>query len=266
METLAEHIDREGPMGVRDALGWLTRACKTVSRIHEQGRVHGAICASAIRIADTSCDADGELAHPSDVTVPAAYHAPGRRDDDEPAAHDDVWALACTLYFALTGASPYPHGVRRWIEAGNADAPNIATHGADLSVLQILVEEVLKPTATEDSLPSASMLLVQLSAFSPATAKLDRLPLAMPAGGLAPPKMPSLVPTVPDVDVEIITDVPTSSDLPPLPLLSSLPPAPMRRPPPPPVRRKEPPYKQLFFVTLALLVVAVAALVLNGAL
>lgn len=228
LRTLKEQVDKTGPLPVRDAVGWLTRAAKTVAFIHQQQRVHGMLSAEAIFITDTDCTAEGSLGHPADLSPVTECHSMDRCKYDERSAADDVWALAVTLFFTVTGVLPFPRGVMSWVEGGNRQPPPAAMYGGDLSGMDSVLGLLLDPSiAPEDSL-TANMLVAQLAVFSPHTVELTPLQLQTPRDGQLDmsqtlERMPHMLEGIPDVGGGEPTDPP----LPNQALLLSLPPAPM---------------------------------------
>jgi serine/threonine protein kinase len=227
--SLREIVQEQGPLPVRDAVGWITRASKTLAFIHDQGRVHGAICADALLLADTDCNAEGALCHPSDLPEAPEYHSRARSLHDELTVEDDVWALSVTLFFAVTGVLPYPRGVSAWLDAGNKQSPPAAMYGGDLSGMDAVLGLLLDPGLLPDEIPTAIMLANQLAMFSPATAPLPPLQLQTPHAGpldmdatlqrMAPMHSASeRTPALPSPDDD--TSLPSHA------LLMSLPPAP----------------------------------------
>ena len=228
LRTLREQVQKDGPMPVRDAVGWLTRAAKTVAFIHQQQRVHGALSADAIFITEVECTAEGSLGHPADLEEVPEYHSADRCKYGERSPADDVWALAATLFFCVTGAMPFPRGVESWLEGGNRQPPPAAMYGGDLSGMDSVLGLLLDPgIAPEDSL-SANMLVAQLAVFSPMTLELLPLQLQTPKDGQLDmsatlERMPHMLEGIPDMESKDATDPP----LPNQALLMSLPPRPM---------------------------------------
>ena len=213
LRTLREQVQKEGPLPVRDAVGWLTRAAKTVAFIHQQQRVHGALSADAIFITETDCTADGSLGHPADLEEVPEYHSVDRCKFGERSPADDVWALAATLFFCVTGAMPFPRGVESWLEGGNRQPPPAAMYGGDLSGMDSVLGLLLDPgIAPEDSL-SANMLVAQLAVFSPMTLELMPLQLQTPKDGQLDmsatlERMPHMLEGIPDLGSKDATDPP----------------------------------------------------------
>jgi hypothetical protein len=183
VQTLLEHVERDGPLKVRDGIGWLARAATTIGALHAEGRVHGRIGPRAILIAAADCHANGALREPSALEDEPLYHCPDRVDDDQPSVYDDVWALTATLYWVLTSSHPYPGGVEAHRRNGRLRPPTpIATHRGDLDVLQRLVDRVM---IARHPLPAQTVdqLMDELRELSPAVDTLPPLEMeaALPA-------------------------------------------------------------------------------------
>ncbi|MBW2535618.1 MAG: hypothetical protein JRI55_29270 [Deltaproteobacteria bacterium] len=193
LRTITEQVEAEGPLDIREAIGWITRAAKTLHVVHREGRIHGAITADAILISGSDCEeGEGKLLHPNEAPRDTLYHCAERIIHDTASRADDVWALCVTLYYAMTGKVPFPRGVKDWIDAGKADAPAVAIHRTELAIMDVVLRQLLKPTVEPDPSLTAAMLARQLAAFSPATGDLPALPINAP---------PSIVP---DVDLPAV--------------------------------------------------------------
>ena len=123
MQTLATHVERHGPLPVRDAIGWVLRAALAVWAIHDTGEPHGNIHAEAILVDGQDCRGAGLLLRAAQVDEDPLYHSIARTDGMGPTLRDDLWALAVTLYFALTGKMPFPKGIAEALEGGRFRAP-----------------------------------------------------------------------------------------------------------------------------------------------
>ncbi|MBW2528937.1 MAG: hypothetical protein JRI23_32475 [Deltaproteobacteria bacterium] len=228
LRTLREQVDKEGPLPVRDAVGWLTRAAKTVAFIHQQQRVHGALSADAIFITETDCEAEGSLGHPADLPEVREFHSMDRCKYGDLSVSDDVWALSVTLFYCVTGVMPFPRGVESWVEAGNRQPPPAAMYGGDLSGMDSVLGLLLDPgIAPEDTL-TANMLVAQLAVFSPMTMELMPLQLQTPRDGQLDmsatlERMPHILAGIPEVGDDGVSEPP----LPNQALLASLPPRPI---------------------------------------
>jgi hypothetical protein len=189
MVTLAELVRDHGALAVRDAIGWTLRTAKTLADMHDAGETHGALCAEAIMVERADCTSPGALLSRDDVEQPAAYVAPDR-DGRARAEADDVWALAVTLYFALTGELPYPDGPG----SGARAVPQLGRVRPELSTIQPLMDALLD---TRASVARVQAVIAHLERLAPVAADLPPLELVRgpDAEGLrpeaAPPPSPS---------------------------------------------------------------------------
>jgi len=184
VQTLAEHVEKHGPLTVRNAIGWVARAAMAVEALHADGRTHGRISPHAIAISGADCRGNGVLKNPATLADDPLYHGPERVEDGKPSTFDDVWALTCTLYWSLTRAHPYPGGVAEHKRAGRRRPPApISTHRTNVDVLQRLVDRVMAPNYPIPA-DNVGQVLDELRELSPAVDALPPLevesPRAMP--------------------------------------------------------------------------------------
>jgi len=177
VKTLAEMVADHGPLRVRDGLGWVLRAARTVELLHGQGVAHGRLSPAAILVADSECSSTAQLLHPREVDDQLEYHSLKRAETGKPSGSDDVWALRVMLYFLITGELPYPEGVAEALtSSGRVRAPTqLAVHGRDLTVMQPLMDEILEADDRLDLLHDPTTLAHQLQRFSPTIADLPAL-------------------------------------------------------------------------------------------
>ena len=126
-ETLAQRVERVGPLPVAEAVDFVLQACKPLVQMHAQGIVHRDVKPSNLFLAR---DADGKetiklldfgvaafqrpLARDSSLTFSEAmvgtprYMAPEQVQSSRSVdARADVWALGITLYEMLAGTPPF---------------------------------------------------------------------------------------------------------------------------------------------------------------
>ncbi len=126
-ETLAQRVERLGPLPVAEAVDFVLQACRPLVQMHAQGIVHRDVKPSNLFLAR---DADGKesiklldfgvaafqrpVARDSSLTFTEAmvgtprYMAPEQVQSSKSVdARADVWALGITLYEMLAGAPPF---------------------------------------------------------------------------------------------------------------------------------------------------------------
>ena len=107
METLADRITREGPLTELDAVGWAIRLAKRIESMHALGVTHGSVSPQCVLVEGKDRTARASLVDVRRTPSSAAYHSPERASGGGLSQADDTWALACTLYAALTGSTPF---------------------------------------------------------------------------------------------------------------------------------------------------------------
>lgn len=107
METLADRIERDGPLNALDAVGWVIRVAKHLESLHVHGVSHGGISLSAIVTEGPDRNAKGLMGDVRRIADNAAYHSPERVRGGNLSPADDTWALAVFLYIAVTGQAPF---------------------------------------------------------------------------------------------------------------------------------------------------------------
>jgi len=126
-ETLAQRVERLGPLPVAEAVDFVLQACRPLVQMHAQGIVHRDVKPSNLFLAR---DADGKeaiklldfgvaafqrpVARDSSLTFTEAmvgtprYMAPEQVQSSRSVdARADVWALGITLYEMLAGVAPF---------------------------------------------------------------------------------------------------------------------------------------------------------------
>ncbi len=107
METLADCIARDGPVGELDAIGWAIRLAKRLEALHALGVAHGSVSPACILAAGRDRNARAYLADLKHTTATPGFQSPERVLGGDISAADDVWALAATLYALVTGQGPF---------------------------------------------------------------------------------------------------------------------------------------------------------------
>ena len=209
MRTLADVIAENGPLEVRDAIGWTLRASLTLWALHEEGILHGRVSPAAILIADPGCRSDGLLIRPSQLEDAPSYQSLERARGAPPSKGDDMWAIGITLYYVLTGELPYPEGVLHAARNGNVrPPPPLAVHGAALDVMQPVLDRLIRADR-RDRIKAAEEIVAGLRDLSPAIADVDPLSIERPfdeTDVIAPPDSPAPPPSKNDEAWRLLTN------------------------------------------------------------
>ncbi|MGK3999130.1 hypothetical protein [Sorangium sp. So ce1024] len=194
METLAARVARAGPLPARDAVGWVVRLAKRVERLHARGTVHGRLSAACVVTEDEPCASRGWLSDPLATPAFVGYRSPERAAGDGPSRRDDTWALAVTLYVALSGRLPFPaesDGELRRLQRAGA-APRATPPGAEGDALWRVLEQALARDARQ-RIVEVDALRRALEAARPGDGleelpPLDEHPLAEPPRTVPAPR------------------------------------------------------------------------------
>ncbi|WP_437295845.1 hypothetical protein [Sorangium sp. So ce426] len=194
METLAARIARAGPLPDRDAVGWVVRLAKRVESLHARGTVHGRLSAACVVMEGEPCTSTGWLSDPLATPAFVGYRSPERAAGEGPSRRDDTWALAVTLYTALSGALPFPaesdQELRR--KQGAGAAPRVTPPGAAGDALWRVLDQALARPA-EQRITEVAALRRALEAARPGEGleelpPLDEHALAAPARTIPAPR------------------------------------------------------------------------------
>jgi hypothetical protein len=107
VETLADRITRDGPVKELDAVGWAIRLAKRLEALHSLGVAHGSVSPACILTSGADRTSRAYIADVQLTTSSLAFQSPERVLGGDLSPADDTWAVACTLYTALTGTSPF---------------------------------------------------------------------------------------------------------------------------------------------------------------
>jgi tRNA A-37 threonylcarbamoyl transferase component Bud32 len=119
-ETLTGLVERDGPLPIGDALRITLEVARGLQHAHDNGVFHRDIKpgnvmvsrAGQVKVTDLGLAkapaADAEITHHGQLVGTPVFMAPEQSDTaDEPDARFDVYALGGTLFYLLTGQSPF---------------------------------------------------------------------------------------------------------------------------------------------------------------
>jgi hypothetical protein len=162
VETLDERIARDGPVKELDAVGWAIRLAKRLEALHSLGVAHGSVSPACILTAGADRTSRAYIADVQVTTSKLAFQSPERVLGGDLSPADDTWAVACTLYTALTATSPFAganDAETRQKILGGQTAPLAVFDVGDDDLQRILDEALTRPlgqrTATVTALRNA---------------------------------------------------------------------------------------------------------------
>ena len=176
LETLADWIQTRGPLTPNDAVGWAIRLAKHVESLHEHGVAHGNVSPACVLVGALDPRTPGYMSDVRKTTESLPYHSPERIRNGQLSPADDTWAIAATLYTALTAAPPFVGAndaeIRQQVLRG-PPAP-ISVYGLDDDRL----ERLMGLTFAQDinkRLTNAALLRRELEKLHPSPAGLTAL-------------------------------------------------------------------------------------------
>jgi hypothetical protein len=107
VETLADRIQREGPLNELDAVGWVVRLAKRLEALHSLGVAHGSVSTACVLTEGAARTSRGVLVDVIRTSGNVAFHSPERVRAGAISPADDTWALGVVLYSLLTGSLPF---------------------------------------------------------------------------------------------------------------------------------------------------------------
>ncbi|MFN7813155.1 MAG: serine/threonine-protein kinase [Planctomycetia bacterium] len=190
---LRKQVRRYGPLDALAAGAVMTQAARGLAYAHEHGVVHrdvkpgnllvtqeGRVKVLDLGLAGSAFDPEtqqpGRVIGTMDYMAPEQIRAP---ESAGPAA--DVYALGCTLYFALTGQPPFAGGSRkekaqRQLHEQPVPVQQVAP-GVDPGLARLL--EAMMRKSPAERIPSARELIDLLRPWTPRTlVPMSRIPLA----------------------------------------------------------------------------------------
>jgi len=88
-------------------VGWAIRLAKRLEALHSLGVAHGSVSPACIVTTGVERTARAHLADVQHTTSIPSFHSPERIMGGNISTADDAWAVAVTLYTALTGTNPF---------------------------------------------------------------------------------------------------------------------------------------------------------------
>jgi hypothetical protein len=168
VETLEDRIAREGPVQELDAVGWAVRLAKRLEALHALGVAHGSVSPACVITQGSERGSKAILADVLRTSSSLSFQSPERITGGDLSPADDTWAVAATLYMALTGSPPF---------AGANDAETrqkiLAASPAPLAVFDVGdddLQHILDSAFTRDAgrrLATASALRRALEEWHP---------------------------------------------------------------------------------------------------
>jgi serine/threonine protein kinase len=200
---LKRQVQKYGPLAEHQAASVIAQAARGLAYAHEQGLVHrdvkpgnllvmpdGRVKVLDLGLAGSQIEEEssrlGRVVGTMDYIAPEQIRMP---DDVGPSA--DIYALGCTLYFAVTGQVPFPGGTRREKMQRHLSVTPTPVHelapqlGGEFC--RVIDEMMVKDPAGR--IPSATAVVDRLRPWTPATplpvprrgdAKRDRSPAEPP--------------------------------------------------------------------------------------
>ena len=178
---LRRHVGRGGPLDERSAASVITQVARGLGFAHDQRLVHrdvkpgnilvledGRVKLLDLGLAGSTLEEEalrlGRVVGTMDYIAPEQIRA---ADDVGPAA--DVYALGCTLYFAVTGRVPFPGGDRREkMQRHLSETPTpvrrLAPHVSP-AFAQVIEAMMAKPLA--DRIGTAAEVIRRLAPWTP---------------------------------------------------------------------------------------------------
>jgi hypothetical protein len=237
-ETLADHVDRLGPLPAARAVHIVGQAARALAEAHEHGIVHRDVKPENLFVTSLGGEhdfvkvidfgiakvqtSDGKMTDTGSLLGTPAYMCPEMAMGLSADARSDVYSLGAVLYFLLSGKAPFEAesaGALIYAHVNQRVTPPSATLGRALpgdveaAVMRALAKDPNEryATAAEFALALSSCTLAGKWTFGDATYVAKRSSRPPPPGGVE--ALPSLrAPRVPSFD---LADTAASSSIEP---------------------------------------------------
>jgi serine/threonine protein kinase len=188
---MRRHVRAFGPIGETEAASVFVQVAKALSFAHEQRLIHRDVKPGNIIVMDdgraklldlglAGSSLEEEAIRLGRVVGTMDYIAPEQiRSPDDVGPPADVYALGCTLYFAITGRVPFPGGTRKEkMQRHLAEQPTpIRELAPQVSPAFCSVVEAMMAKSEGQRIGSAAEVIARLRPWTPEhTVPLPRLP------------------------------------------------------------------------------------------
>ena len=179
---LRKLVRRNGPLNMQDAASIISQVAAGLQHAHEQGLIHRDVKPGNVLVApdghaklsdlglagplagsDESDPRHGKIVGTADYLSPDHIKAPW-----EPTPAWDIYALGCTLYYAVTGKVPFPHGTTAEKARAHCERlpldPRRLNPTLEASFVEMLAEMMAKDPA--DRIHSAAEVIQRLAPWT----------------------------------------------------------------------------------------------------
>jgi eukaryotic-like serine/threonine-protein kinase len=200
-ETLADLVDREGPLAIEDAVAITLGVLDVLVAAHEQGLIHrdvkpgnvllprdGGIKLADFGIAKAMDEATAGLTASGAVMGTASYLAPELVTGGRPTPSSDVYSVGCLFYALLAGAPPFAgdNAVAVAYAQRHTPVPPIATERSDVPPdLRAVLDHALEKDPGRRFADAATMRDALLGVPTGPPAAADQVVAPVPGAALA---------------------------------------------------------------------------------
>ena len=179
---LRKLVRRNGPLSMQDAASIISQVAAGLQHAHQQGLIHRDVkpgnvlvtpdghaklsdlgLAGPLAGSDESDPRHGKIVGTADYLSPDHIKAPW-----EPTPAWDIYSLGCTLYYAVTGKVPFPHGTTAEKARAHCERlpldPRRLNRTLEASFVETLAEMMAKDPA--ERIPSAAEVIQRLTPWT----------------------------------------------------------------------------------------------------